>query len=50
MEKGRQCKDEGERFTPYRSKDPSPTIPTYRKKEEKVKTVEDKKGASSLGQ
>ena len=29
---------------------PSPTIQKYRKKEEKGKTVEDKYGASSLGQ
>ena len=55
--KGRQCKAGRERFTPYQSKDPSPTIdPTsffhqcYRKKEEKGKTIESKKGLSSLGQ
>ena len=29
-------------------KDPSPTILTFRKKEENVKTVEDKNGASQL--
>ena len=29
------------------TEDPSPTIPTHRKKEEKGKTVEDNKGASS---
>ena len=32
-----------ERFTPYQSEDCSPTIPIYRKKEEKGRTVEDKK-------
>ena len=35
------------RLTPYQSEDPSPTIPTYRGKEEKVKIVEDKKGESN---
>ena len=39
-----------EQFTPNHSKDPSPTIWTYRKKEEKGKTVEEKKGASCLWQ
>ena len=39
-----------ERFTPYQSEDPSPTIPTHRMKEEKGKTVEDKRGATGLGQ
>ena len=29
---------------------PSPTIPTYRKKEEKLKTVEDKQAVHSLEQ
>ena len=37
-------------ITPYQSEDPSPTIPTHRKKEEKVKTVEDKKWSEQLGQ
>ena len=32
------------RLTPYQSEDPSPTLPTYRRKEEKWKIVEDKKG------
>ena len=40
----------GELFTPYQSEDPSPTRPTNRKKEEKRKATEDKKGASWLGQ
>ena len=31
---------------PYQFEDPSPKIPTYRKKEEKGKTVEDKKLAA----
>ena len=30
-------------MTPYQSEDPSPTLPTYRRKEEKEKIVEDKK-------
>ena len=37
-------------MTPYQSKDPSPTLPTYRRKEEKGKIVEDKKGRKQLGQ
>ena len=32
------------RLTPYQFEDPSPTQPTYREKEEKMKIVEDKKG------
>ena len=35
IKKSRQCKAEREWNTPYQSKDPSPTIPTYRQKEEK---------------
>ena len=35
------------RLTPYQSEDPSPTLPTYRGKEEKRKIVEDKKGESN---
>ena len=38
----------GEQFTPYQSEDNSRTIPTYRKKEYKVKATEDIKGASSF--
>ena len=34
---GWQCKAEREWYTPYQSEDPSPTIPTYRQKEEKGK-------------
>ena len=44
---GWQCKAVRERLTPYQSEDPNPTTPTHRKKEEKGKTVGDKKGASS---
>ena len=32
---------------PYQSEDPSPTLPTYRGKEEKGKIVEDKKVESN---
>ena len=39
-----QCKAGRGRLTPYQSEDPSPTLPTYRGKEEKGKIVEDKKG------
>ena len=35
------------RLTPYQSEDPSPTLPTYRGKEEKREIVEDKKGESN---
>ena len=49
IKKGRQYKGGKERFTPYQSKDTGPTIPTYKKKD-RGKTVEDKKGACSLGQ
>ena len=35
--KGQQCKAGREWYTPYQSEDPSPTIPTYRQKEEKGK-------------
>ena len=38
------------RLTPHQSEDPSSTIPTNSKKEEKGKTGEDKKGASCFGQ
>ena len=34
-------------MTPYQFEDPSPTLPTYRGKEEKGKIVEDKKGESN---
>ena len=37
-------------YSLYKSNDPSPTIPTYGRKEEKRKTVKDKKEASSRSQ
>ena len=40
----RQCKAGRGRLAPYRSEDPSPTLPTYRGKEEKGKLIEDKQG------
>ena len=43
IRKGRQCKAGRERLTPYQSEDPNPTAPTHRIKEEKGKTVGDKK-------
>ena len=43
IQKDWQCKAGRERLTPYQSKDPSPTLPTYKGKEEKGKIVEDKK-------
>ena len=47
IKKDCQCKAGRGRLTPYQSEDPSPTLPTYRGKEEKGKVVEDKKGESS---
>ena len=43
IEKDWQCNAGTGRMTPYQSKDPSPTLPTYRGKEEKMKIVKDKK-------
>ena len=43
IRKGQQCKTGRERLTPYQSEDPNPTTPTHRMKEEKRKTVGDKK-------
>ena len=37
IKKGQQSKAGREWYTPYQSEDPSPTIPTYRQKEEKGK-------------
>ena len=42
-----QCKAGRGRLPPYQSEDPSPTLPTYRGKEEKGKIVEDKKVESN---
>ena len=47
IKKDRQCKAGRGRLTHYQSEDPSPTLPTYRGKEEKGKIVEDKKGESN---
>ena len=43
IKKDWQCKAGRRRLPPYQSEDPSPTLPTYRGKEEKGKIVEDKK-------
>ena len=43
IKRGWQCTAGRERLTPYQSEDPNPTTPTHRKKEEKGKTVGDKK-------
>ena len=43
LKKGQQCKVGREWYTPYQSEDPSPTIPTYRQKEEKGKGQQLKK-------
>ena len=37
-------------LTPYQSEDPSPTIPTHRRKEEKGKNSRRQKGSEQLGQ
>ena len=47
IKKDWQCKTGRGRLTPYQSEDPSPTLPTYRGKEENGKIVEDKKGESN---
>ena len=47
IKKDRQCKAGRGRLTPYQYEDPSPTLPTYRGKEEKGKIVEDKKGENN---
>ena len=47
IKKDRQYKAGRGRLTPYQSEDPSPTLRTYRGKEEKGKIVEDKKGESN---
>ena len=47
IKKDWQCKAGKGRLTPYQSEDLSPTLPTYRGKEEKGKIVEDKKGQSN---
>ena len=47
IEKDWQCKAGRGRLTPYQSEDPSPTLPTYRGKEEEGKIFENKKGESN---
>ena len=47
IKKDWQCKAGRGRLSTYQSEDPSPTLPTYRGKEEKGKIVEDKKGESN---
>ena len=47
IKKDLQCKAGRGRLPPYQSEDPSPTLPTYRGKEEKGKIVEDKKVESN---
>ena len=47
IKKDWQCKARRGRLPPYQSEDPSPTLPTYRGKEEKGKIVEDKKVESN---
>ena len=47
IKKDWQCKAGRGRLTPYQSEDPSPTLPTYRGKEEKGKIVEDKNEESN---
>ena len=47
IKKDWQCKGGRGRLTPYQSEDPSPTLPTYRGKEEKWKIAADKKGESN---
>ena len=49
IKKDWQCKAGRGRLTPYQSEDTSPTLPTYRGKEEKGKIVEDK-NEEQLGQ
>ena len=44
-----KCKAERGRLTPYQSEYPSPTLKTYRGKEENGKIVEDKKRREQLG-
>ena len=47
IKKDWQCKAGRGRLPPYQSEGPSPTLPTYRGKEEKGKIVEDKKVESN---
>ena len=47
IKKDWQCNAGRGSLAHYQSEDPSPTLPTYRGKEEKGKIVEDKKGESN---
>ena len=47
IKKDWQCKAGRGRLPPYQSEETSPTLPTYRGKEEKGKIVEDKKVESN---
>ena len=47
IKKNRQCMAGSERLTSYQSEDQNPAIPTHSKKEEKMKMVKGKMGASS---
>ena len=47
IKKDWQCKAGRGKLTPYQSEDNSPTLPTYKGKEEKGKIVENKKGESN---
>ena len=47
IKKDWQCKAGIGRLTPYQSENASPTLPTYRGKEEKWKIVEEKKRESN---
>ena len=49
IKEDRQCKAGRERLTPCQSEDPSPAIPTDKKKEEIGNTEEDKKRSEQLG-
>ena len=48
IKRGRQCKADREWCTPCQFQDASPTVPTYRPKVEKGKTVEDKRELAAL--
>ena len=47
IKRGRQCKAEREWYAPYQSEDLSPTIPTYRQKEEKGKVEDYSRGRAA---
>ena len=47
---GQESKAGREWYAPYQSKDPNPTKPAHREKEDKELTVKYKEGASSIVQ